>query len=304
MVRELTRRLRTTGGVLGSAGKRWVDVEAYRLAAALAFYALVSLFPLLILALAVLDLLLGDAASTRAWLFDWVDATRSPAVRGTVEEALAALHKRGSSGAIGLVVGVVGALLGASGVFGELDTALNRIFASERPMTSIRHALWTFVHDRLWAFFSVLGTMTLLLVASTAGTAWEQIGSALAPPLGLKVASFLLVTSAIAATVTLCIAWVPAARVRWWAAARGGLLAAVLLQLLRAGFGWAVVSFTDYPAYGVVGSVLVVLMWMYVAAAVLLYGASVAAVLNRSRQPVMRLQTSPPPPTEPEPDRA
>lgn len=290
-------RLAAAGRVLSSAGGRWVDVEAYRLAASLAFYALVSLFPLLILALAVLELVLGDASSTRAWLFDWVDATSSPAVRGTVVEALQALQKRGSS-VVGLTVGVVGALIGASGVFGELDTAMNRIFASERPTTSIKQALRTLLHDRLWAFVSVLGTMVLLLVASTAGTAWEQIGSAIAPPIGVKLASFALSTIALGLAVTLCIKWVPDVRVRWYAAARGGFLAAVLLQLLRAGFGWAIVRFTDYPAYGVVGSVLVVLTWMYVANAVLLLGASVAAVLNRSRQPAMRLESSPPAPEQ------
>lgn len=286
------------GRVLSSAGGRWVDVEAYRLAASLAFYALVSLFPLLILALAVLELVLGDASSTRAWLFDWVDATSSPAVRGTVVEALEALQERGASGAVGLTVGVVGALIGASGVFAELDTALNRIFASERPTSSVVHALKVLLHDRLWAFVSVVGTMVLLLVASTAGTAWEQIGSAIAPPFGVKLASFALSTIAIGLAVTLCIKWVPDVRVRWSAAVRGGFLAAVLLQILRAGFGWAIVRFTDYPAYGVVGSVLVVLMWMYVAAAVLLLGASVSAVLNRSPQPAMRVQSTPPPPRE------
>jgi membrane protein len=291
-------RLAAAGRVLGSAGGRWVDVEAYRLAASLAFYALVSLFPLLILALAVLELVLGDASSTRAWLFDWVDATSSPAVRGTVVEALQALQERGASSVVGLTVGVVGALIGASGVFAELDTALNRIFASERPTTSIAHGLRTLLHDRLWAFVSVLGTNVLLLLASTVGTAWEQIGSAIAPPMGVKLASFGLSTVALGLAVTLCIKWVPDVRVRWSAAVRGGFLAAVLLQVLRAAFGWAIVRFTDYPAYGVVGSVLVVLMWMYVAAAVLLFGASVSAVLDRSPQPAMRLQSSPPPPPE------
>jgi membrane protein len=154
------------------------------------------------------------------------------------------------------------------------------------------------LRDRLWAFVSVLATMALLLVASTAGTAWEQVGAALAPPFGFKVLSFALSTAAIGLAVTLCIHWIPDARVAWRAAAPGGFLAALLLQVLRLGFGWAVVRFTDYPAYGVVGSVLVVLLWMYVAAAVLLYGASVAAVLNRSPQPMMQLRSTPPPPPD------
>lgn len=298
MPRRVIRPVARAGRALGSALGRWIDVECYRLAASLAFYALISLFPLLILGLAVLELVLGDSTQARTWLFEWLQASGERGVQSTVEDALGTLQERGASGVVGLVVGVVGALVGASGVFGELDTALNRTFASERPMESIRQALRVLLHDRLWAFVSVLGTMVLLLAASTAGTAWEQVGSALAPPFGYKVLSFALSTAAIGAAVTLCIHWIPAARVAWRAAAIGGFLAALLLQLLRLAFGWAVVRFTDYPAYGVVGSVLVVLLWMYVAAAVLLYGASVAAVINRSPQPVMQLRSMPPPPPE------
>ena len=302
MPRRLLHPLRWVGRILGSAVGRWVDVESYRLAAALAFYALMSLFPLLILGLAGLELVLGDSTSARGWLFEWLQASDSPAVRGTVEEALAALQERGAGGAVGLVVGVIGALIGASGVFGELDTALNRTFASERPMQSLRHGLRMLIHDRLWAFVAVLATMALILGASTANTFWEQVGPALAPTFGFQVGSFLLSTAALAAAVALCIHWIPDTRVAWRAAATGGGLAALLLQLLRIPFGWAVVRFTDYPAYGVVGSVLVVLLWMYVAAAVLLYGASVAAVLNRSPQPVLQLRTAPPAPVDEEED--
>lgn len=270
--------------------ERWIEVEGYRLAASLAFYALMSFVPLAVLGLAALEIVLGDDAASRFEVLSWVDATSSGALRTTVESALLGLRNP-SNGVIGAIVGLVGALMGASGVFSELDTALNRIFGSEKPTGSFGHALRVLVRDRLSAFAAVLVTSVIVLVATILGTATVAVGEEIAPPWTTQLISFSATTVLLAGALTLCVQWIPAAPVRWRSAAIGGACAAVVLQLVRLPFGWAIVRFTDYPTYGVMGSVLVVLMWMWVAACILLLGASATATLDA--RPIVKRELMP-----------
>lgn len=270
--------------------ERWIEVEGYRLAASLAFYALMSFIPLVVLGLAALEIVLGNDTTARWEVLAWVDATGSTALKSTVASALLGLRDP-SNGVVGLVVGLVGALIGASGVFGELDTDLNRIFGSEKPTKSFLHAVRTFLHDRLWAFAAVLVTSLIVLVATILGTATVAVGEEIAPPWTTQVISFGATTLLLGGALALCFRWVPATAVRWKSAAIGGLAAAVAVQLVRIPFGWAIVRFTHYPTYGVMGSVLVVLMWMWVAACILLLGASATATLDG--RPIAKLTLTP-----------
>jgi len=264
---------------------RWLDVEGYRLAASLAFYALMSFVPLVVLGLAALEIVLGNDATSRWQVLAWVDATGSAALKSTVESALLGLRDP-ESGAVGLAIGLVGALIGASGVFGELDTALNRIFGSEKPVQSFLHGLKVLIHDRLWAFVAVMVTSLIVLIATILGAATAAVGEVIAPPWTTQALSFVATTVFLGGTLTLCIKWVPNAHARWLSAAIGGISAAIVLQVVRVPFGWAIVRFTEYPTYGVMGSVLVVLMWMWVAACILLLGASATATLDG--RPIMK----------------
>ncbi len=265
--------------VLRGTVERWIEVEGYRLAASLAFYALMSFIPLVVLGLAALEIVLGDDSKTRFEMLSWVDATGSSALQTTLESALLGLRNP-SNGKVGLVIGLVGALIGASGVFGELDTDLNRIFGSEKPVTSIGHALKTLLTDRMWAFGAVLVTSLIVLVATILGTATVAVGEEIAPPWTTQLISFAATTVLLGAALTVCFRWVPAAKVRWKSAALGGFAASVVAQVFRVPFNWAIVRFTEFPTYGVMGSVLVVLMWMWVAACILLLGASATATLD------------------------
>ena len=283
-------RAQATAALRG-AFDRWIDVEGYRLAASLAFYALMSFVPLTVLGLAVLQLVFGDNAASRWQVLGWADATGSPALKSTVEAALLGLRDP-SNGALGVVVGLVGALIGASGVFGELDTSLNRIFGSEKPTRTFRETVRVLVHDRLWAFASVIVTSLVVLVATILGTVTVALEDTwLAPPWTTQGISFVTTTTLLAATLTLCIHWVPNTPVRWKSSMLGGLAAAIVLQLVRIPFNWAIVRFTDYPTYGVMGSVLVVLTWMWVAACILLLGASITATLDD--RPITRREVLP-----------
>jgi len=276
-------RLRVAGRVLKLAAGRWVGVEAYRLAAALAFYALLSLMPILLLALGILDFVIGDSSQARAQAVDWFDASRSPKVREVLDGAFADLRIGPSVSVWGVIIGALGALLGASGVFAELDTALNRTFRSERPSGSFRALLHEFFQTRLWAFVFVV--LTSLLVFSTAvlGTLWDAFERAqVGPPILWRAAIGVVTVGVTTVAIAASLRYVPQRWVSWRSALRGGFVAALALSLVRIPFGWLLVHLADYAAYGVIGAVLALVTWMWVSALVLLYGASVAAVSSEA----------------------
>ena len=280
---RLHRRLRGEGRRLALAGERWVDVEAYRLAAALAFYALLSLMPMLLLALGILDAVIGDSSHARQQTVEWFDVSQSPKVREVLGGALSEL-RIGPSGTVwGVVIGALGALLGASGVFAELDTALNRTFRSERPAGSFRALLHEFFQDRLWAFVFVVLTSLLVFSAAVTGTFWDAAERAeVGPPIVLRAASGVVTLGATTLALAASYRYVPERWVGWKSALQGGFVAAALLGVVRIPFGWLVVHLMDYAAYGVIGAVLLLVTWMWVSALAILYGASVAAIASEA----------------------
>jgi membrane protein len=261
-----------------SAAERFSDSEGPRLAASISYYAVFSLFPLLLLLGAVAETALGDSQALRDRILRWAAGVGSSAMRDVLEQALANVAERAPSATVGVVLGVVGAVLGASGVFIELDTALERIFRVARRRLGFFEGLRDLLRGRAVGFLVVLGTCAALLLMTVARGALELpstvpgatfLGSALSLALG---------SGALTAGIALCYRLLPKNRVAWRSAWKGAFVASLLLHAVREPFTWFIVEFTKYAAYGVMGAVLGILTWFQVAACVLLYGACVAAV--------------------------
>jgi len=161
---------------LSAAADRWLEAESYRLAASLSFYTLSSLFPLMLVVFGVGAAVLGDASHVRAEFFSLLDATHSDATRELLESTLAGRasvnHERGQWSAI---VGIAGALFGASGLFLELDAAFSKLFRIATPKASIAKAVQRLLRDRASALLLVAGTSVLLLVNTVVLAAAEVI---------------------------------------------------------------------------------------------------------------------------------
>jgi membrane protein len=259
----------------------WLEHDGPRLAAALSFYSLLSLAPLVILSIAMASLAFGRSAAQEAVINevrDLMGAAGAHTVQTVIEYA-----KTPHAGGVASVIGIVILLLGASSVFGELQAALNKIWDA-KPASDT--GLVTLIKSRLVSFALVLGFGFLLLVSlvfSAALTAFGRLFSAhLSLPSGLLAVTNAVVSfGGIFVLISLILKFVPDVALRWRDVWQGALATAVLFiagkTLLGVYLGKAAVG----SAYGAAGSLIVVIIWVYYSAMIFYFGAEFTRVRAR-----------------------
>jgi membrane protein len=267
--------LKSFGSVLKDGFNGWLDAKAPRLGAALAFYAVVSLAPLLVFILWAAALVFGpDAAAGRlaGQLADVVGQPMADALQEMIRDANRPWH-----GTLQTILGVAMLLFGASGVFAELQDAMNTIWqVTPRP----GRWLITIVRDRFLSFLLVMGVCILLLLSLMATAALAILERTWGPStlpggpllwhvLNLGV-SFVIVTLLFA----LILKVLPDAKVRWRDVWLGAVTTALLFTLGKYVLGVYLARGDVTSGYGAAGSLLVVLLWVYYASQILLFGAA------------------------------
>jgi len=276
-------RPREIWNVAKETAQDWSDDEAPTLAAALAYYALLSLAPLLVISIGVAGLFLGSDAARGG-----VTGQLSAIVGGEAAHGIQAVvtsAQEPKRGVLGTVVGIVTLLVGASGVFGQLQSSLNAIWeVKPKPGRGVIGQL----KDRFFSFTMVLGVAFLLLVSLVLSSVLSSLGSLLADTLpggavlwqGINFAfSFGIVTLLFA----LIFKVIPDAEVKWrdvWlGAAVTSLLFTIGKQLLGIYLGKAAVG----SSYGAAGSIIALVVWVYYATQILFVGAEFTQVQARHR---------------------
>jgi membrane protein len=259
------------------------------MAAALAYATVFSLPPLLVLLVTIAGWVFGrDAAEGRL-----VEELSGLLGHDTAAQLQQALHAQASSTSRSrsLVAGGVGIatlLLGASAVFGQLQTALNQAWGVEPDPSRTGWRAWVaVVVRRLLSFSMVLVAGFLLLVSLAASAALGAFGDLLADRLGgvggpalqaLNAGlSLVVVTLLFAAMYKL----LPDARIGWRDVAVGALVTGVLFVLGKAGIALYVGRAKIGSAYGAAGALVVLLVWVYYASLIFLFGAEVTQVWTR-----------------------
>jgi membrane protein len=285
-LREFTRG---AGAIFVEAGRRWSADACYRLGAALSYYAIFSLFPILLLLATGLGYALGNDAAPRRELLDWLTgATGSPAVRSLLDDSLASLQAHHAARGVGAAVGVVTLLFGASGVFSELDSALNTIWRVRDPESlSFWQDALLFVKRKGWSFLLVLCAIVIAVGSWLVGAAAAAMGDAtrgLLPwwPSGAVLGGLALDAGASIVILTAALAVMfhalPRTRVTWGDVAPGALIAALLLTGLKRLLVLYLVHLGGYAAYGAIGAILGLMMLLYVASLIVLFGAELTRV--------------------------
>lgn len=255
--------------------------------AALAYYTALSIAPLLVIAIGVVGIVFG--ASGGEGVFETVRGLvgekAAHAVRLMVEGALS----RPRAGVIATAVGVVTLLIGASGVFGQLQEALNVIWKAKLQSS----AGWGFTLRRRLLSFGMVGVIAFLLLVSlvvSAGIAaagklfsgilpggevvWQAVN--LVVSLGVISALFALIYKAL-----------PDVRLAWRDALIGGFWTSVLFSLGKFAIGLYLGKSGVASAYGAAGSVIVLLLWVYYSSQIVLFGAELTrAYVVRSGRPI------------------
>lgn len=272
-----------SGFELGRATvSEWLEDKAARLGAALAFYAILSLAPLLVITVGIVGIVYGGGA-VGAVERQFQSLVGPEAGRAITEIVTHGQGPRGGWAAT--VVGVAALLLGASGVFGQLQDALDTIWeVRPRPGRGVLGVL----RDRFASFTMVLGTGFLLLVSlilsaalAAAGAYAESLlpgGAALWQALN-ALFSFALV----AGLFTLIYRVVPDAEIAWRDALVGGAFTALLFTVGKLAIGLYLGRGAVGSAYGAAGALLVLLVWIYYSAQILFLGAEFTQVYASRR---------------------
>jgi membrane protein len=262
----------------------WVSHDASSMGAALAFYTLFAIAPILIIAMGLADALIGENMA-RAHVLQQMRALIGDTGAAAVRTLLASVHYRQRSG-FAAVVGILTLLVGATSVFGELQSALNRIWHT--PARARSEGWWHFLCTRAVSFALILGVGLLLLVSLIASAALAAFGSWLESFLpGWKLILSLLDLALGFGLATLLFAmifkYVPREKITWGDVWIGGLVTACLFTLGKLLIGAYLGRTAFASAYGAAGSLIVLLLWVYYSAQIFLLGAEFTCIFAYQR---------------------
>jgi membrane protein len=272
--------------VCKEAFNRWIDHNAARLGAALAFYTLLSVAPLLIFVIALMAAFFGRHEA-QVWIVRQVSHLVGPQGGAFIKSVLPYVHWH-SSGVVAEIAGLIAVLFGASGVCAELRSGLNTLWDAQ----SGDKAIWkTIAKSRLFAFGMVLVIGFVLLISlllSTVLAVMVRYFGGLIPAPGpvLFTVNFLGSVYVIAFLFALIFRYVPYARIPWESAWQGALFTAVLFTCGKMLVGYYLGVASIGSAYGAAGSAIAIVVWVYYSAQIFYYGAEftwVNAMHNRNR---------------------
>lgn len=270
-----SERFRNVGALLKQTVSQWSEDEASRLAASLALYTLLSIAPLLVIAVSVAGLAFGDDAA-RGQISQQISTVVGPQAGQSIE-ALVANARTPSSGIVGTVVGLVVGLFGASGVFGELQSALNRIWeVKPKPGRGIKGV----IRDRFLSFSMVMGVAFLLLVSLVVSAGIATVSGyfkgMIELPFLWEAANVILALVVTSVLFALIFKLVPDVKIAWRDVWVGGVVTALLFSIGRVALGWYVGRSATVSPFGAAGSLVALIVWVYYSAQILFFGAEFA----------------------------
>jgi membrane protein len=277
--------VKTLFQILKTTFASWNRHEAPRLGAALAFYTILSLSPLVIIVLALAGLIFSRSTA-QAHILSQVQGMIGPD-GGKAVESMLANAQRPAAGILGTIVGLLSLLFGASGVFTELRSALNLIWEVTPEKTSGVVAL---LRERFFSFGMVLSIGFLLLVSLVVSTILAAIGKFFGgllpiPSPVVAVLNFSLSYLGVAVLFGLIFRLVPEAKVRWRNVWLGALVTALFFSIGKTLIGLYLGKSSVGSAYGAAGSVIVVIVWVYYSAQIFFFGAEFTHAYTERRSP-------------------
>lgn len=265
-------------GLVKESFQEWQTDGALDLGAALAYYAIFSLAPLLLIVIGVAGLVWGREA-VQGQLMGQLQGLVGEQGGQAIQTMIANAGKHGS-GVLATIVGVVTILFGATGVFVQLQTSLDHIWNVEpKPGGGI----WGFVRTRILSFGMVLGIGFLLLVSLVVTTAVSAVGAwatGLLPAAKvlLEGATFMVTLALITLLFAMIFKVLPDARIDWRDVWIGAAVTALLFTIGKFLIGFYLAKSSVASTYGAAGSLVIVLLWIYYSSQILFLGAEFTKV--------------------------
>ncbi len=262
---------------------KWLDDRAPTMGAAIAYYTVFSLAPILVMVIAVAGLAFGQKAAEGALFGELADVI-GPESAAAVQAMLRSASGTGS-GIFATAVGIGALIIAATAVLGELQSALNVIWRAQAS----RGGLWHLLKSRLLslAVILVIGFLLLVsLVISTALTAFSHYLDWLLPGLAtiLEIAHLVLSFALTTVLFAMIFKILPDNPVEWEEVWLGAVIAALLFTIGKHLISLYIGSSNMASTYGAAGALIIVLVWVYYSVQILLLGAEFAKVYSDRRQ--------------------
>ncbi|MGS5087023.1 YihY/virulence factor BrkB family protein [Hydrogenophaga sp. A37] len=283
-------------GLLTSTVDAWLDDYAPSMGAALAFYTLFSMAPLLLIVISVAGLLFGDVAA-RIEIFEQIALLVGEDSATALNSVLESLDQPAAT-RTGTLVGLGTLLIGATTVFAELQNAMDRIWqVPDRPNA---RGVWNLLRVRLLSLGLVLGIGFLLMVSLVLSAMMAALGKWWAPWFGefavtADAINFGVTLAFITAVFAMIYKWMPRTRVAWRDVWIGALITALLFTVGKTLIGLYIGRSAVASVFGAASSVVVLLLWVYYSAQIFLLGAEFTWVFaQRGKKGHSRRAQAPP----------
>ena len=257
----------------------WVEAEPFQLAAALSYYTLFSLAPLLLIAIGVAGLVFGREAAQNQ-IVETLQGMIGQDSAKAVQEMIQASSEKPKTGMLSTIIGFVALLFGAGGVVGQLQTSLNKVWeVTPKPGQGI----WGFLRQRFFSFAMVLAIGFLLLVSLVVTAVLSSFTSMLSSFLGDAtyvahaidiIVSFGFVTLLFA----LIYKYVPDVEIHWRDIWVGAALTSIMFTVGKYLIGLYIGTSGVNSTFGAAGSLITILVWVYYSSLIFFLGAEFTRV--------------------------
>ena len=265
-------------GIARESAKQWVEVNATRLSAAIAFYSILSIAPLFIIAIAIAGQVLGPEAAAGELKKQISETVGQPGAE-VVQTAIANAD-RPKAGVVATIIGVATLLFGASGVFGELQDALNTAW-HVKPKEG--RGVWGMIRARFLSFGMVVVIGFLLLISLVIATTLSSFGgylSGLVPglPVLMQVANFVISFLVVTTLFALLFKVLPDAKIAWRDVWVGAAVTSALFTIGKYAIGLYLGKAAVATPFGAAGSLVAFVVWLYYSGLILFFGAILTKV--------------------------
>lgn len=260
--------------VLSDAFNGFLDDRCLKLSAALAYYTIFSLAPLLVLVISLLGIFLGEEA-IQGQIFTQINGLVGNEAAKQIQDMIKNVGLSGKTNTA-LVIGIVTLVIGATSIFVEIQDSVNLIW---RVKAKPKRGWLKLIQDRLLSSSLVVSLGFLLLVSLVINgivLAMSGVLTRYIPGVGvflISTVNFLISTSVVTALFAIIFKVLPDAKIAWKDVRWGAFFTALLFMLGRYVIGLYIETTGTSSTYGAAGSLIVVLLWIYYTAAILYFGA-------------------------------
>ena len=260
----------------------WVGNYAPSMGAALAYYTLFSIAPLLLIVISTAGLVFGEQA-VRGEIFDQLRGLMGDQGAQAIQSLLESVSQP-EEGAVGTIIGTILLLVGATTVFGELQDAFDRIWRAPQKEEA---GWWKVLRGRLLSFGMILGIGFLLIVSLVFSAALAALGKWWGPYFpGLEVlataVNFIFSFAIMTALFAMLYKFMPRVKIAWKDVWAGATVTALLFAVGKLLIGLYIGKSAISSGFGAAGSLVVVLVWVYYSAQIFLLGAEFTRIYSHA----------------------